>query len=237
MIVRSVVVVLAAAMLGGCAMRVRPLSYRTLALDVPAGVSADSVASTVRRSAGDLALIASAGDSAWFAAVARGAALHLSGPSRTPPLRLAILGGKPVGDTTLTLAVQGGRPLTVHDALYQPAKNRHLDLMVVRMDTATPAQGAARALLTYVATDVMQSAPVVLGLLAPSAAVADSVARLIRPVFLDVRECGGGSGAPAAAAPMRVFYGPETLIRCDEGRLLTGAGEPVFARFTIGAKS
>jgi len=227
-------------LLAGCAANYgapKPIPYRALALDVPAGASADSVASIVRGAAAELVLLASPADSAWFATVARGANLRLSGPTRTPPpLRMAFLAGKPVGDTTLTLPVQGGRPLVLHDALYEPRKNRHLDLMMVQIDTGSAANQVARALLTYVATDVMQNAPVVLGLLAPNPALADSVAQLIRPIFLDVRECGGGKGGPAMAAPVRVLYGPETQIYCDEASLLSGTGTPVFARVTLGQK-
>jgi hypothetical protein len=232
--------VLAAAALSACAGgRIGgggPLQYRALVFGAPAGASADSVASVVRQSAGDLVLIVSPGDSAWFAGVARGTTLHLSGPSGQPPLRLGFLAGKPVGDTTLTLPVAGGRPLLVHDALYQPQKHRYVDLMLVRVDSATSANAAARALLTYVATDVMQNAAVVLGLVAPSTAIADSVATAIRPLFVDARQCGDGKNPAPIIAPVHVLFGPETMIRCDEVRLLTAVGSPVFARFTIGAK-
>jgi len=228
------------ALLAGCSPNFgapKPIPYQALALDVPAGASADSVASIVRGSSAGLVLLAGPADSAWFGQVARATNLKLSGPTRTPPaLRMAFLAGKPVGDTTLTLPVQGGRPLVMHDALYEPRKNRHLDLMMVQIDTASPASAVARALLTYVATDVNQNSPVVLGLIAPNRAIADSVAQLIRPIFVDVRECGGNQGDSAVAAPVRVLYGPETQIYCDEARLLPGTGTPVYARVTLGQK-
>lgn len=212
----------------------KPLSYRALALDVPAGVSGDSVAHLVRAAAGDLVLLASPADSAWFTAAARGAKLQLSGPTELPGLRLGFLAMKPVGDTTLTLPVENGPALLMHDALYQPRKKQSVDLMMVRMDTNTPARFAAHALLTYVAANVSQGAAVVMGLVAPTPAAADSVAQLIRPIFMDVRDCAGETAAAVAAAPVRVLYGPDTIIRCDQARALAGAGRPVFAHFIIG---
>lgn len=259
MSLRSVVRAVAALALAGstaCAAGMggggKPMSYRALALSVPVGASADSVASIVRQAMGDLVLIVSPADSAWFTQVARGTSLHLSGPTGPAPVRMGFLAAKPVGDTTLTLNVSGGRPLLVHDALYQPSKNRHVDLMLVRIDTGTSAAAAAHSLLTYVATDVMQNAAVVLGLVAPSPAIADSVAARIRPIFVDVRDCAPPQGAnttastgattpanpalAAAAAPVHVLYGPETLVRCEEARVLPGVGTPVFTRFTVGYK-
>ncbi len=237
---RTVAVGVGLVLLAGCAStygQPKPIPYTALALDVPAGASADSVASIVRGGAAGLVLVAAPADSAWFGAVARGANLRLSGPTRTPPaLRLAFLAGKPVGDTTLSLPVPGGRPLLLHDALYEPRKNRHLDLMMVQVDTATPANQAAGALLKYVATDVMQNAPVVLGLIAPNAATADSVARLIRPVFVDVGTCDGATARAANAAPIRLLYGPETQIYCTDARVLPGLGTPVYAQVTLGVK-
>jgi hypothetical protein len=35
---------------------------------------------------------------------------------------------------------------------------------------------------------------------------------------------------------VRLFYGPETIIRCDDARLIAGSGAPVYAHFTIGAR-
>ncbi len=237
---RTLAVGVGLVLLAGCSAtygQPKPIPYKALAMNVPAGARADSVASVVRGSAAGLVLLASPADSAWFVTVARATNLRLSGPTKTPPaLRMAFLAGKPVGDTTLILAVAGGRPAVLHDALYQPRKNRNLDLMMVQIDTGSAASQVAGALLKYVATDVMQNAPVVLGLIAPSAAVADSVAQLIRPIFVDVRECGGGKGTEAAAAPVRLLYGPETQIYCDEARALTAIGTPVLASVTLGVK-
>jgi len=227
-------------LLAGCAAtygQPKPIPYSALALSAPAGARADSVAGVVRGASAGLVLLAAPADSAWFSSVARAANLRLSGPTRTPPpLRMAFLAGKPVGDTTLALAVPGGRPVLLHDALYAPRKNRHLDLMMMQVDTGTSANGAAGALLKYVATDVMQNAPMVLGLVTPSKAVADSVARLVRAVYADVRDCDGSTAAAAAAAPVRVLYGPSTQIYCDTARLVSGVGTPVLARITLGVK-
>lgn len=237
---RMVVVGVSLVLLGGCAANYgqpKPIPYSALALSAPAGAPADSVAALVRASAAGLVLLAAPADSAWFSTVARGANLRLSGPTRTPPaLRMAFLAGKPVGDTTLSLPVAGGRPVLLHDALYAPRKKRNLDLMMMQIDTGTSASGAAGALLKYVATDVMQNAPMILGLVAPSTAVADSVARLVRAVYADVRDCDGSAAAAAAAAPVRVLYGPSTQIYCDTARLVSGVGSPVLTRITLGVK-
>lgn len=233
-----------------------PLEYRMVALDVPAGVPADSVAGAVRAATADLALVAARADSAWFAAVARAAGLQLTGPGRMTPVRLGFLGMKPVGDTTVTLTLPGGRLLPVFDALYQPRKHRSVDLMLARVDTGMAAQAVAGALVKYFSTDVSQGAALVLGVLSPSAAVTDSIASRVRAIFVDLRQCGipiptedrtaaqdsaaaraaVANRAAAAGASIRLFYGPETTIRCDEARLIAGPGAPVYAHFTIGAK-
>ncbi len=213
-----------------------PLEYRAVALNVPAGASADSVAAVVRQAAADLALVVAPADSSWFMTAARAANLHLSGPTRGDHVRLGFLAMKPTGDTTLTLSLPGGKTMLLHDALYQPRKNRYVDLMLARVDSGAGAQDVAHALLTYAATDVMQNAGVILGMMTRPQAVEDSVAGLIRAVFVDLRQCAGTTGTAANAGPIRIFYGPETNIRCDDARLLPHAGAPVYAHFTLGAK-
>jgi hypothetical protein len=217
-----------------------PLQYRAMALNVPAGVAADSVAAIVRNATADLVLLVAPADSAWFARAAGGTTLHLSGPTGPGPERLAFLAMKPVGDTTLTLKLPGASGILLHDGLYQPEKSLYVDLMLARVTSAAPADSVAHALVSYVASDVMQNAALVLGLLTPTPELGDTVARLIRPIMVDVGQCGAGrdtAGDPAAAAgPIRLFYGPETLVRCDQTRSLVAAGQPVYAHFTIGAK-
>ncbi len=227
-----------------------PLVYRAIALDLSAPEPADSVGAVVRQAAADLALVAAPADSAWFAAAARAANLHLSGPIAAANTRLAFLAMKPTGDTTVTVKLASGRNLVLHDALYQPQKKRYVDLMLARADSGAAASEIARSLLTYAAGDVMQNAAVIMGLITRPAAVADSVAALIPAVYVDLRRCTGAgtaaAGAGVAAAntgvaaatsgAIRVFYGPETNIRCDDARLLPNAGAPVYAHFTIGAK-
>jgi hypothetical protein len=143
---------------------------------------------------------------------------------------------KPTGDTTVTLKLTGGRNLVLHDALYQPSKHRYVDLMLAHADSGAGASDIARSLLTYAASDVMQNAAVIMGMITRPPAVADSVALLVRAVYVDLRQCADSTAAPANTGPIRVFYGPETNIRCDEARLLPNAGAPVYAHFTIGAR-
>ena len=213
-----------------------PLVYRAIALNLPTAVPADSVGSIVRQSTADLALVAAPSDSAWFAAAARAANLHLSGPIAAGNTRLGFLAMKPTGDTTVTLKLSGGHNLVLHDALYQPSKHRYVDLMLARADSGTAASEIARSLLTYAASDVMQNAAVIMGMITRPPAVTDSVAALVRAVFVDLRQCADSTAARANTGQIRVFYGPETNIRCDEARLLPNAGAPVYAHFTIGAK-
>ncbi len=243
----------------GCASGGRagpPLTYRIVALNVPAGIAADSVAAVLRASTADLALVAAQGDSAWFATVARTAGKQLTGPGKMTPVRLAFLGMKPVGDTTVNLSLQGGRTMPVFDALYQPQKHRSVDLMLARVDTGMSAQNVAGALVKYFSTDVSQGAALVLGVLSPAPAVTDSIAARVRAIFVDLDQCGVpipiegmtaaqdsasaraavASRKAAAGAAVRLFFGPETVIRCDEARLIAGPGAPVYAHFTIGAK-
>lgn len=232
-----------------------PLQYRIVALDVPAGVPSDSVAATLRASTAELGLVAARADSAWFISTARTAGLQLTGPGRMTPVRLAFMGLKPVGDTTVTLSLGGGRVLTIFDALYQPEKHRSVDLMLARVDTGIAAQVVSNALVKYFSTDVSQGAALILGVIAP-AAVSDSIAARVRAIFVDTRQCGvplpiegrpatpdtattrraAASQTAATSGSVRLFYGPETLIRCDDARLIAGAGAPVYAHFTIGAR-
>ncbi len=234
-----------------------PLVYRAIALDLSSPEPADSVGALVRQNAADLALVAAPADSAWFVAAARAAGLHLSGPIAAANTRLAFLAMKPTGDTTVTVKLAGGHNLVLHDALYQPRKQRYVDLMLARADSGAAASEIARSLLTYAASDVMQNAAVIMGLITRPATVADSVAALIPAVYVDLRRCTGtparaatggvtaannataaanASVAAAASGAIRVFYGPETNVRCDDARLLPNAGSPIYAHFTIGAK-
>ena len=60
------------------------------------------------------------------------------------------------------------------------------------MFSAAAARPAVGALLRYMATDVMNSAAVVLAVATPTPAVADSVRRMLSPAYVDALRCGTG---------------------------------------------
>jgi hypothetical protein len=149
-------------------------------------------------------------------------------------MSLAFLAGKPVGDTTLALPLEGGGSVVVHDALYRVDKRRHLDLLALRIQSNAEVRPAVQALLRYVATDVMSDAAVVLAIDVPDAATGESVAALLDPAFLDARTClpeelRGG----AQVSGMRLFYGPEARLRCESARLLGDKSAPVVANLIV----
>jgi hypothetical protein len=208
--------------------------FDTVALTVPAGTPAAQVAQQVKDAGGDLVLVFANADSAWYSELAKTTGLQLSRSRKVDQGTIAFLAGKPVGDTTLTVAVQGGSPLLIHDALYEVEKDRFVDLMAVRAEAGTPAREAVRALLGYLGSDVMGTASLVLTVKAGSQPLSDSIATLLRPVLMDVRDCDkeGGSTAPPRS-DLLLFYGPEARMECREVRALTGPGSPIFARLAI----
>jgi hypothetical protein len=235
---------LLALLVSACAIRLggpRPLSYTTLALAAPAGLSAADAAQRVRQAGARLALVSAHADSAWVAELAAAAGLRHTRPGSLDGVTLAFLGPEAVGDTTLVLDVEGGGAIAVHDALYRLPNQRFLDLMVVRIAAGTPPRDAARVLLGYIATDVMQQAAVILAVDVAEPAMADSLAAMLRPAFFDARRCAMGEpeapGLPDPAtlpAPaLHLFYGPEVRIRCEEAELLPGPPASLVARLVV----
>lgn len=223
----------ASLLLAGCAVNLggpKPIDYHALAVEVPAGTAAAQVAATVKEVGANLVLVSAAADSAWFSDVSRQTGLVLSGPGRAGALGLGFLASKPVGDTTAVLPVAGTPGITLHDALYQPEKQRYLDLLEAHIPGGTP-HDVAQALLKYVAADVMSNSAVVLAMTGPDPALADSVATLIRPAFLDARDCMKKDASPAG---VRLMYGPETRTRCTEARVVSVAsGTAISAQLVI----
>jgi hypothetical protein len=230
---------LAGALLGvsACAVRLggpAPEQYHAVALR--ASEDAAAVGGRLRAAGADIVLLAADRDSAWFALVAQHAQLSLSGPGRTGTSGLALLTDlKILGDTALVLPVEGGGELHMQDALYEIDKNRHLDLMLVRMDPAAGLRESVRALLGYIATDVGGTASVLLALETATPQRADSAALLLRAAFEQANECRGeGPGEAAAAQTLRLFYGPTARIDCRSARLLEGGTPaPTVARVVV----
>lgn len=221
--------------LPGCAIRLggtQPEEYRVAAVLPEAGAEPASVAERIRRTKADIAFVIGPGDSAWFSAVAAGTALHLSGPGRSGELGIAFLAGEALGDTTVSLAVDGGAEITVQDALYRVDDTRYLDLMALHLPAGVEARAAARALLAYIATDVMKDAAVVLAVAADSPAQAGELARHLEPALLGEGSCEGSDVAPADP-PARLLYGPALQIRCSSVRQLEGAPAALLAEMVV----
>lgn len=227
-----------------CAVRLGgpdPVEYRTLALDVTDAPAPATVAERIRGASADIVFLSAQADSSWFDQVAAQTQLELSGPGQAGTTALAVLAGPPVGDTTIALPVPGDRPLVIHDALYEVDDERFLDLLALRIESAERARRALHAFLEYVATDVYAEAAVVVAVDVPDPTVGDTVAVLLRPAFHEAQDClasmqaEGGVPAPPRPAPvrMRLFYGPELRIRCEEARLVAGEPAAVLARLIV----
>jgi hypothetical protein len=230
------IALLACMLVAACAVRMgggAPEERRALAMDVAAGISADSVGKAVRAADAQVVLLSAQADTAWFGQLARASGLVLSGPGLAGTQRLAFLAkDSAVGDTTITLAVEGGDSLVVHDALYKIDKNRNLDLMVLRLTGRHPLRATIRSLLSYIATDVGGDAAVIIAVDVDEPARGDSVATLLSPAFADTRLCIPSSeSATGANLKIRMFYGPQMRTECRDARAVTR--DAVRARIVI----
>lgn len=240
---------IAGALMTACALRLggtAPEELRVLIASVdrppPAGATGDWMSALDA----EVVLISAAADSVWFASAAGAAGLTLSGPAVPEPAAvasravrrpaLAFLAWEPLGDTTIALVADDGARILVHDALYRTDGRKALDLMAASLPVGANPRDAARALLTYVATDVMHDAIVVLALRTAEPAAADSLDGLLRPVFAGVAQCEDQLDIAAATGPgmLRLYYSPVVRVRCDAVR---GFGAPVpalLARLVLG---
>jgi hypothetical protein len=214
--------------------RAAPELFRTLAIATTAE-SPDAAAGRIQAVQADVAILAVAADSAWFAEVARATGLQLSGPGVANGVSFAFLGPEAVGDTTVRIPVNGGGELPVHDALYRIDDRRVLDVLAVAVPPGIDLLAAVRAINGYVATDVDPRAAIALAVLPPTAAAGDTLATLLQPLFLDAAACvRTATGAEAPGPPaLRLFYGPAVRIRCEGGRFLEGGAVPLFARLIV----
>lgn len=232
-------------LLGACAVRLggtSPVPYGVAALTAGANVTPAQVAERLREAGADIALVSATRDSAWFAAVAEAAELELSGPGTTGPRGMAFLAPlELLGDTSIVLSVPSGGRIHMHDALYRVDEDRLLDLMMVDVDSVQDLRDGVRTLLSYIATDVGNSVPLVLAVTAPTTAVDDSVAVLLRAAFANARECGArstndnGDDRPSGASvPLELLYGPIARMQCETASILEGAPSGIGARLIIG---
>ena len=252
------VLIPAALAVSACAVNMgapKEIPLATVALRAGDATAPAAAAAAIREDGGRTALVVAPRDTAWFAAVAEAAGLHLSGPARTDGgLGLAFLGREPLGDTAIDLRYDGGT-FTVQDALYDLDDRRFLDLLAFEVEDAARARPIVASLLSYVATDVDATAAVVMAVAVPSAAVGDSVARMLSPGFEDALRCrtGGttpagtnGAGAPGVAGAtaddalrddIRLFYGPEARIFCRTATAVDApAGAVVRASLVMGRR-
>lgn len=204
-------------LLGACATLGGPrdISMPTVAFHADPGATPAAVAGMLDAQGARAAFLASSRDAAWFADVASAAGLHLSGPGEMGDLRMAFLAPEPVGDTTHELVYDGGA-FNIQDALYEIESDRLLDLIAFRIQEGEPVGAVIGALLEYVATDVDNAAAVVMAVAVPSAAVGDTVARMLAPAYYDALRCEGDADAPSAGERIRLFYGPEARMYCAD---------------------
>jgi hypothetical protein len=227
---------LLSALLTACAVRLGgggPQAYTAIALKATGDTGAADVGQRLRAAGADVVLLSSERDSAWFAEVATSAGLELSGPGETSGRGFAFLSRLEVlGDTSLVLNVDGGGSVHMHDALYRVTGGRYLNLMMVRLD-APDLRAAVRALLLYVASDVMANAAVLLAVDAATPALADSAAILMRAHYTPAVECADDGGELAAAGSIRLLYGPVARLTCRSARLLPGAPPAIQADVVV----
>lgn len=185
------------------------------ALRTEAGVKPAAAAAAIAEANAEVVLLAAPEDPSWFRAVARAANLNLSGPGRAAGnLGLAFLAREAVGDTTIELTYDGGR-FTVQDALYDLDDERYLDLLAFQVPNAAAARPLTSSLLDYIATDVDPTAAVIMAVAVPNAEVGDSVAAMLSPLYEDAITCETGPAARATRGSIRLFYGPEARVYCE----------------------
>lgn len=213
----------------------KEIPVQTVGLRADSATDPGAAAETIRQGGARFALLVSPRDDTWFRSVATASRLQLSGPGRTPDgLGLAFLGPEPVGDTAIDLHYEGGS-FVLQDALYDLDDRRFLDLLAFQVEDAAAARPLIASLLQYVATDVHASAAVVMAVAVPTAAVGDSVARMLSPGFDDARRCDGD--ASAVDGGIRLFYGPEARIFCrGTSAEPAAAGDVIRASLIMGRR-
>lgn len=246
---------LGAALLGAaacaCALRLGaagPETFRVLLATPRNAPEAIAMGEWIRSLDADVAFVGTDGDSAWFAATAATARLTLSGPAvdpvharlgggstRSAPALFGFLAWEPAGDTTLLLDADGSRIL-VHDALYRTDLGKALDFIIAWVPSGADPRVTARTLMTYVATDVMHDAALLLALHAYDTAAADSIGALLEPVFSSVTRCEERLEVERALQPgaLRLYYSPIVRVRCDAVRGFDAPFPALLARIVIG---
>jgi hypothetical protein len=109
--------------------------------------------------------------------------------------------------------------------------------MMVDVDNVQDLRDGVRTLLSYIASDVGNNVPLVLAVTAPTTAVDDSVAVLLRAAFANARDCGArpanGEGGGVARVPLELLYGPAARLQCETAALLGEGPGGVSARLIV----
>lgn len=236
--IRSAITIIITLFLTACAVRLggpAPEEYNALTFAAAAGETAEQAAARIRDAQAELVLVSAQRDTSWFEAVAQQSGLTLSGPGRTGPSALAFYADLEIlGDTSLVLSVPEGGRIHMHDALYKIDDDRHLDLMMVRLDDAADVRAAVRTLFGYIATDVGASAALLLAIEASSPQAADSAASLMRATLNSALECANDDGSPPPPQPpVQLVYGPSARMSCRSARVLSGATPAISARVVV----
>lgn len=212
-----------------------PVEVDALALRIAESASAEQVAQQLTQRGVDYVILSGARDSAWYADVAARAGMKTTRPGKAGATTFAFLGPAAIGDTTLTLKVNGGGELRVHDALYNVDKSRRLDLMAVKIEPNTHLRESIRTLLSYVASDVLPHAAVLLAIEPPTPAIGDSISLLTRAIFADAWECTpeGRASPDTSDLSIRLFYGPAARMRCSSAQRGNIGGDALVGDFVL----
>lgn len=235
---RVIATAMLAVLIAGCAVRLggpKPTDQDALALRLTDSATPDQIAALLKQRGVEVAILSSTRDSAFYAATAAAAGMKMTRVGRTGTGTFAFLGPQAIGDTTLTLKVQGGGEVRLHDALYRIDKQRRLDLMAVRIAPEANLRESVRTLLAYFATDVLPNAAIVFAIEPPTPALGDSVSVLMRAAFADAWECTreGHDGTRNVDLPIRLFYGPSMRVRCDGAERLNESGGAILAHLVL----
>ena len=198
--------------------------------------TAEQVAAQIKQVGADYVILAGARDTTFFKDVATRALMKSTRSGQAADMRYGFLAvNAPVGDTMISVKVQGGGELRMHDALYKIDKGRQLDIMEARFDASSDIRQVVRALIQYNTTDVSATAEQIIVLHPPTAAAGDSVSVLLRPYLTDAWECTkeGKAQSRNATLPLRVFYGPATRESCDDATLVSNAGGGMVAHLVL----
>jgi hypothetical protein len=207
-----------------------------MAMRATSNASSDEAALRIRNEAARLVLLVSERDSAWFADVASKTQLELSGPGRTGPRGMGFLTGlKLLGDTSLVLGLQGGGRMYMHDALYEIAKDKLLDLMLIDLADAPDLRAGVRTLLSYIATDVGSNVPLILGVQTPTPQLGDTVSVLLRAAFANAAECVARTqnASPVPPSQLHLFFHPSVRLSCQSATALPGDPTAISARLIV----